>query len=179
MQVDAGTISPAMHSPLPPPLVPSLSPPTRQDTMTLENAPNNTKALDLEAKDTLLAPPVASPKVLRTQGVAVVSLLLLIVLCVMWELSWAPIKPGGSWLAIKALPLVLPLAGFLKRRLYTFRWVSLVIWLYFIEGVVRAYSDPWPTSALALVEIALCLILFFSCALHVKFRFQAAAAQTP
>ena len=125
-----------------------------------------------------LPTPTASPQVLRTQGVAVVSLLLLIVLCVMWELSWAPIKPGGSWLAIKALPLALPLAGFLKRRLYTFRWVSLVIWLYFIEGVVRAYSDPWPSNALALGELSLCLILFISCALHVKYRFAAAKAQT-
>jgi uncharacterized membrane protein len=125
-----------------------------------------------------LPTPVASPQVLRTQGVAVVSLLLLIVLCVMWELFWAPIKPGGSWLAIKALPLVLPLTGFLKRRLYTFRWVSLVIWLYFIEGVVRAYSDPWPSSGLALVELCLCLILFVSCALHVKYRFAAAQVQT-
>lgn len=121
---------------------------------------------------------VVSTQVLQTQRVAVVTLLLLIVLCVMWELVWAPIKPGGSWLALKALPLVLPLAGFLKRRLYTFRWVSLVIWLYFIEGVVRAYSDPWPINVLALAELSLCLILFFSCALHVRYRFAAAKAQS-
>lgn len=120
--------------------------------------------------------PQASPKVLLSQRVAVVSLLLLIALCVMWELFWAPIKPGGSLLALKALPLVIPLSGFLKRRLYTFRWVSLVIWLYFIEGVVRAYSDPWPSSAMALIELSLCLVLFISCALHVKYRFQAAQA---
>ncbi len=120
----------------------------------------------------------ASTGVLMTQRVAVVSLLLLMVLCVSWELFLAPIKPGGSWLAVKALPLALPLGGFLKRRLYTFRWVSLVIWLYFIEGVVRAYSDPWPSFALAQVELSLCLVLFVSCALHVKYRFQAAAAQS-
>ncbi len=120
----------------------------------------------------------ASTGVLMTQGVAVVSLLLLMVLCVSWELFLAPIKPGGSWLAVKALPLALPLGGFLKRRLYTFRWVSLVIWLYFIEGVVRAYSDPWPSFALALVELSLCLVLFVSCALHVKYRFRAASAQS-
>ena len=118
----------------------------------------------------------ASAKVLLSQRVAVVSLLLLIALCVMWELFWAPIKPGGSLLALKALPLAIPLSGFLKRRLYTFRWVSLVIWLYFIEGVVRAYSDPWPSSAMALIELSLCLVLFISCALHVKYRFQAAQA---
>ncbi len=120
--------------------------------------------------------PQASAKVLLSQRVAVVSLLLLIALCVMWELFWAPIKPGGSLLALKALPLAIPLSGFLKRRLYTFRWVSLVIWLYFIEGVVRAYSDTWPSSAMALIELSLCLVLFISCALHVKYRFQAAQA---
>ena len=131
------------------------------------------------SKETASSPArAASTGVLMTQRVAIVSLLLLMVLCVSWELFLAPIKPGGSWLAVKALPLALPLSGFLKRRLYTFRWVSLVIWLYFIEGVVRAYSDPWPSQALAQVELSLCLVLFVSCALHVKYRFQAAAAQS-
>lgn len=139
---------------------------------------NESPSQESDSRTSELSAAQASPAVLRTQGVAVASLLLLIVLCVMWELSWAPIKPGGSWLAIKALPLALPLTGFLKRRLYTFRWVSLVIWLYFIEGVVRAYSDPWPSSGLALVELSLCLVLFVSCALHVRFRFAAAHAHS-
>ncbi len=122
------------------------------------------------------APLLASTGVLTTQRVALLTLLALIVLCVGWELAWAPIKPGGSWLALKALPLALPVAGFLKRRLYTFRWVSLIVWLYFIEGVVRAYSDPSPSCQMAQVEILLCLVLFVSCALHVKYRFKAAQA---
>jgi uncharacterized membrane protein len=119
-----------------------------------------------------------STGVKSTQRVALFALLALIILCVGWELAWAPIKPGGSWLALKALPLALPVAGFLKRRLYTFRWVSLIVWLYFIEGVVRAYSDPSPSCDMAKLEILLCLVLFLSCALHVKFRFKAAQAQT-
>ena len=31
--------------------------------------------------------------------------------------------------------------------MYTYRWVSLLVWLYFIEGVVRATSDARPVGA--------------------------------
>ena len=72
------------------------------------------------------------------------SVLGLILLSLCWELFLAPLRPGGSWLALKALPLCFPLAGLLKNRMYTYRWVSLMVWLYFTEGVVRAYSDRAP-----------------------------------
>jgi uncharacterized membrane protein len=55
--------------------------------------------------------------VLRTRWVAVASLLGLIVLALAWELWLAPLRPGGSWLALKALPLCIPLAGLLKHRM--------------------------------------------------------------
>ena len=115
--------------------------------------------------------------VAATRWLAVGSLLGLIVLCVAWELWLAPLRPQGSWLVLKALPLCIPLAGLLKHRMYTYRWVSLVVWLYFIEGVVRAWSDPAPSSYLAMVEIALCLMLFVACALHVRLRLKAARNQ--
>ncbi len=105
-----------------------------------------------------------------TRTVAVMSLIGLIVLGVAWELWLAPIRPGGSWLVLKVLPLCLPLAGLLKRRMYTYRWVSLLIWLYFTEGVVRAWSEQPPGRYLALIEIALCLALFAACAFHVRLR---------
>jgi uncharacterized membrane protein len=73
-------------------------------------------------------------------------------------------------MALKVLPLCLPLVGFLKHRMYTFRWVSLVVWLYFTEGAVRAYSDPWPSAACAALEVVLCLLLFTACTLHVRQR---------
>jgi len=117
-----------------------------------------------------------APEVALTRHLAVGSLMGLIVLCLTWELWLAPLRPGGSLLALKALPLCLPLAGLLKRRLYTYRWVSLLIWLYFTEGVVRAYSDPWPSQGLAGLEVLLCLTLFAACALHVRWRFRQAAA---
>ena len=109
-----------------------------------------------------------------TRWLAVGSLLGLILLCLAWELALAPVRPGGSWLALKALPLCIPLAGLLKNRMYTYRWVSLVVWLYFTEGVVRAWSDKPPSNWLALGEVALCLLLFIACALHVRLRQRAA-----
>lgn len=104
------------------------------------------------------------------QLIAIISLLGLIILGLIWELWLAPLKPGGSLLAIKVLPLCLPLAGLLKNRMYTFRWVSLLVWLYFIEGTVRGYSDPFPSRYFAWIETALCLILFTACAVYVRIR---------
>ncbi len=108
---------------------------------------------------------------------AVAALLGLIALSLAWELFLAPLRPGGSWLALKALPLCIPLAGFLKNRMYTYRWVSLMVWLYFTEGVVRAWSDRPPGNWLALAEVALCLVLFVACTLHIRLRQRSAKAR--
>jgi len=105
-----------------------------------------------------------------TRRLALASLLGLIVLGLAWEMWLAPIRPGGSLLALKVLPLCIPLAGILKNRMYTYRWVSLLVWLYFTEGVVRAWSDRAPGNYLGLIEVFLCLTLFAACALHVRVR---------
>ena len=127
-------------------------------------------------------PPLSSASVAATRWLAVGSLVGLIALGLAWELWLAPLRPGGSWLALKVLPLIVPLAGLLKSRMYTYRWVSLLVWIYFTEGVVRAWSDALPLGrALAGIEIVLCLLLFAACAWHVRLRLAAgkAAAQTP
>lgn len=103
-----------------------------------------------------------------TRALAVSSLLALIVLGLLWELWLAP--TGRGTLALKVLPLALPLAGLLKNRLYTYRWVSLMVWLYFTEGAVRAWSDTGLSAGLALVEVLLCVALFAACAAHVRWR---------
>ncbi len=119
---------------------------------------------------------VPPASVSATRLLAVGSLVGLIVLGLAWELWLAPLRPGGSWLALKVLPLVVPLAGLLKNRMYTYRWVSLMVWLYFTEGAVRAWSDTNGIGQiLALVEVALCLALFVACALHVRLRLRHAA----
>jgi uncharacterized membrane protein len=114
-----------------------------------------------------------------TRSLAVGSLIGLIALGFAWELFLAPLRPGGSWLVLKVLPLCLPLAGLLKHRMYTYRWVSLLVWLYFTEGAVRAWSDHPPGSYLALLQVLLCLLLFTACAMHVRIRFRAVASSTP
>jgi uncharacterized membrane protein len=111
-----------------------------------------------------------------TRWVAVGSLLALILLGLLWELWLAPLREGGSWWALKVLPLCWPLAGLLKNRMYTYRWVSLMVWLYFIEGVVRAWGDKGMSAGLALIETILCVVLFTACAFHVRWRFQMAKA---
>ena len=103
-----------------------------------------------------------------TRIAAVASLVALIVLGLAWELWLAP--TGQRTLALKVLPLVLPLAGLLKRRLYTYRWMSLLVWLYFAEGAVRATSERGPGAALAVVEMVLCAVLFTACAVQVRWR---------
>jgi uncharacterized membrane protein len=107
-----------------------------------------------------------------TRWLAVGSLVGLIVLSLAWELVLAPLRPGGTLLALKALPLCLPLAGLLKNRMYTYRWVSLMVWIYFTEGAVRATSEHGLSQLLACAEVALCLGLFTACSLHVWLRFK-------
>ena len=102
------------------------------------------------------------PAVEATRWIAVASLLALIVVGLAWEL-WLPAQPS-LWV-VKVLPLCIPVAGLLKRRMYTYRWVSLLVWPYFMEGVVR-----WSEGLPAALQILLSLSLFVACALHVRLR---------
>lgn len=102
------------------------------------------------------------------------TLLLLIVLCVLWELVLAPLRPGGSWLVLKVLPLLVPLRGILKRDVYTMQWSSMLILLYFGEGIVRATSDRGLSATLGWVEVALTCI-FFTCIVLYLYPYKKAA----
>lgn len=88
------------------------------------------------------------------------SLIALIFLGLAWELWLAPLRPGGSLLALKVLPLLAPLFGVLRGRIYTLQWSSMLILAYFAEGVVRAWSDRGLSAQLALAEVALTLVFF-------------------
>lgn len=105
-------------------------------------------------------------KVLQT--VSSVSLITLIFLCVAWELWLAPIRPGGSWLVLKALPLLLPLMGILHGRRYTYQWASMLILAYFTEGVARAWSDRGLSAWLAGGEVLLSVVFFFAVIFYAK-----------
>lgn len=98
---------------------------------------------------------------------AVISLVLLILLCVAWELALAPLRPGGSWMVLKVVPLLLPLRGVLKRDVYTLQWSSMLILAYLAEGLVRATSDAAHTSVLlGWAEVGLSCVFFASALLY-------------
>ncbi|MFN3985183.1 MAG: DUF2069 domain-containing protein [Rhodocyclaceae bacterium] len=96
----------------------------------------------------------------RTLNLATSSLLIaLIALCVIWEGWLAPIRPGGSWLTLKALPLMGAVFGVLRGRRYTHQWLSMLVLLYFTEGVLRI-GDPGLMGVFAMLETAMASALF-------------------
>jgi len=111
-----------------------------------------------------------------TRIVAVASALGLVVLALAWELALARI--GRGMLAFKAVPLVLALPGLLRHRMYTYRWVSLFVWLYVAEAVVRI-GDRWPSNACAGAELVLSIALFTACATQVRWRHAVARRLPP
>jgi uncharacterized membrane protein len=96
------------------------------------------------------------------------SLIGLLVLCLAWELWLAPLRPGGSLLALKAAPLALPLGGILAGRRTTYQWSSMLILAYFAEGVVRAWSERGLSQALAGGEIVLSVAFFASAVAYAR-----------
>jgi uncharacterized membrane protein len=92
----------------------------------------------------------------------------LIVLTVAWELALAPLRPGGSWLALKGVPLLFALRGVLRGRAYTYRWATMLVLAYFAEGCVRAYSERPPASVLSLIEIALAAAFFVTAIAYLR-----------
>lgn len=99
---------------------------------------------------------------------ALASLLAMICLCLVWELWLAPLRPGGSWLVLKVLPLLAPLFGVLHARRYTMQWCSLLALAYLAEGVVRATTESGISRWLALFELIFALGLFFASALYAR-----------
>lgn len=101
--------------------------------------------------------------------IAAISLITLIALCLAWEMWLAPLRPGGSWLVLKALPLIFPLKGILTGKRYTYKWTSLLILAYVCEGAVRFTSDPGPSKWYALVELILALALYIAVVVTARF----------
>jgi uncharacterized membrane protein len=90
------------------------------------------------------------------------SLIALILLCTAWELWLAPLRPGGSMLVLKVVPLLLALFGILRGKRYTHQWMSMLILFYFTEGTVRGASDTGLSQQLAMLETVLTVIFFTS-----------------
>lgn len=98
---------------------------------------------------------------------AAISLVALIALCLAWELWLAPLRPGGSWLVLKVVPLLFPLRGVFKRDIYTMQWSAMLILLYIAEGIVRATSDRATMSiTLGWLEVGISSIYFLCTILY-------------
>ena len=106
---------------------------------------------------------------------AVASLAGLIAVSLAWELWLAPLRPGGSWLALKALPLCLPLAGILKGKVYTYQWTCLLVLAYFAEAVMRLFDAGAASRWCAAAALLCSTVLFVACLVFVKQRRKAAA----
>lgn len=97
-----------------------------------------------------------------------VTLIALILLCTAWELWLAPLRPGGSMLVLKVVPLLIALFGILRGKRYTYQWMSMLILLYFTEGSVRATSDTGMSQILAMIETVLTVLFFASTIYYAK-----------
>ena len=100
----------------------------------------------------------------------------LILLVVVWEVWLAPaiVVPRLFWLILKLTPLALPLPGLIKQSAKAYVYAALVTLLYFVEGVVVAYSAWTGTEAegalpYALLETALASGFFVSAAYYARF----------
>ncbi|MDB5798578.1 MAG: hypothetical protein JWP36_2480 [Paucimonas sp.] len=99
---------------------------------------------------------------------ACASMVALILLCVAWEMLVAPLRPGGSWMVLKVVPLLIPLRGILKRDVYTLQWSSMLILLYLAEGTVRATTEHGWSQAMAVCEIVLVCVFFIATMLYLR-----------
>lgn len=104
----------------------------------------------------------------RLRLAAAASLAALAVLCLAWELWFAPLRPGGSWLALKVLPLLWIGPGILRGNVYTYRLSTMLILAYFAEGTVRAWTEASLSGLLAVAEIALSVFFFVAAIGYVR-----------
>jgi uncharacterized membrane protein len=112
--------------------------------------------------------PAVSTTATRLNLVATASLIGLIFLSLAWELRLAPLRPGGSWLVLKTVPLLAPLFGILHGRRYTHQWSSMLILIYAVEGMVRAMTETGQAAMLATTEATLAWIFFVSAVLYAR-----------
>ena len=96
----------------------------------------------------------------RLRVCTVVLTVVLIVLGIAWETVLAPLRPGGSLLVLKVLPLVFVLPAFWKGRIRRYQLWSMLILAYLCEGVVRGMTDAGLSSTLGWIQTALAVAVY-------------------
>ena len=101
------------------------------------------------------------------QLLAVAAFVDLFILCVAWEWLISPLRPGGSWLILKGMPLLFAIPGIWKGKVYTMQWASMLILLYVTEGLVRIL-ETGTNFWLALLETVLATTAFVCLLIYLK-----------
>ena len=91
----------------------------------------------------------------------------LFILCISWEWFISPLRPGGSWLILKAIPLLFAIPGIWQGKVYTMQWASMLILLYMTEGLVRIL-ETGANFWLAALETVLSTIAFVCLLMYLK-----------
>lgn len=94
--------------------------------------------------------------------------LALVLLTPLWDGVFAPLDTGRVLLAVKLVPLLLPLRGICTGRIYTYQYTSMLILAYFAEGVMRLWDASALSRAFAAAEIALSLVFFVGALAYLK-----------
>jgi uncharacterized membrane protein len=92
----------------------------------------------------------------------------MVVLGLLWEIWLAPLRPGGTLLALKVIPLALAIPALMKGSRYAFQWWSMLLMIYLTEGLVRATSDKGLSAQLAWIEVALSTVAFICILLYTR-----------
>ena len=95
------------------------------------------------------------PSTSRAAHIASLGLIALALFCLLWELLLAPLRPGGSWLALKALPLAVLVPSALRGTRRALQWLSLLLPFYVAEGIVRGITESGRHALVSWVAVAI------------------------
>jgi len=84
-----------------------------------------------------------------------------------WELVLAPLRPGGSWLALKVMPMLLPLPAMLRGSAYAMQVALFIVMLNVLEGAARLF-EPAPGAWLAGLELLLAIFFFVTAIVYLR-----------
>lgn len=106
-----------------------------------------------------------------TYWIAVSGYFGLIALILAWQGWLSPPRalPTSVALFILLVPLLFPLRGILYGKAYTFAWASFLSMIYFIHGIVEAYSSP-EDRWLAVTEVVLSIAFYTGSMLYARYR---------
>ncbi len=101
------------------------------------------------------------------QLIATAAFVDLFILCIAWEWFISPLRPGGSWLILKAIPLLFAIPGLWRGNVYTMQWASMLVLLYITEGLVRIL-ETGTNFWMAILETILGTIGFICLLVYLK-----------